>query len=86
MYNLAHCYGDNNQLQMPINLHERCLEIMKLVLAENHPDILISRINLAFSYEKNQQIDDAILLYEQALSSIDENHQRRTAVKNAVTR
>ena len=58
----------------------------KLVLLENHPRIFISKINLAFSYEKINKIDDATKLFAEALSSIDENHQLRTIIEKGLRR
>ena len=71
LFNLAHMYRAFGRTTVAITLGEEVLERQVLLLGNNHPATLSTRYLLALAYRDDNQMEKALLLFEQAALGIE---------------
>ena len=71
-----------------VRLLQQVVAIQEQVLAEDHPDQLVSQYALAIAYQANGQVKDAVRLLEQVVviqkQALAEDHPDRLASEDAL--
>ncbi len=77
-YIIIKVYFDKAEL-----LYKQCYEMSKIVLGEDHPDLMMSMSNLALLYTHQGLFDKAKAMYEQSV--LGEDHPDTLAVFEGFT-